>query len=189
MHLPIYPFLLVMCFRTALTTALPQQNFYSGQNSQDIFAPYSNIPQDKWPRYQGQLVDPQCILTNLGKEDRKREWPTIPQPVYPLPESCPAWQQDTETETEREDRELCGDGFEPRCCVGKAYGFGLGTVRTPCYQCTPETHFQFYSFRPSGASALNKPSSRLIAHDFSAKLCRHDCSTLQNSLQGRNLLL
>lgn len=169
MHLQIYPFLLVVYFRTALTTALPQQNFDSGQNSQDTFAQYSNIPQNIWPRYHGQLVDPQCILTNLGKGHRKRETPRAPRPAYPGPGYCPAWQKDTETESDRENRELCGDGFEPRCCVGEAYGFGLGTVNSPCYQCTPETHFQLYSFRPSGASALNQASSRLIAHDFSAK--------------------
>lgn len=169
MHLQIYPLLLVVGFRTALTTALPQQTFDSGQNSRDIFAPYSEIPQDKWPRYKGQLVDPKCILNNLGKEHRKREWPRIPQPVYPSSGYCPAWQKETETETDREDRELCGDGFEPRCCVGKAMGFGRGTIHSPCYQCTPKPHFQLYSFRPSGASVLNKPSSRLIAHDFSAK--------------------
>lgn len=170
MHLQIYPLLLVVGFRTALTTALPQQTFDSGQKSQDMYAPYSNIPQDKWPRYKGQLVDPKCILNILSKEHRKREWPKIPQPVYPSPEFCPAWQKkDTETETDREDRELCADGFEPKCCVGKGFGFGLGTAHSPCHQCMPETHFQLYSFRPSRASALNKPSSRLITHNFSAE--------------------
>lgn len=189
MHLKIFPLLLVACFRTALITALPQQTFNSGQNSQDIYAPYRNIPQDKWPRYKGQLVDPTCILTNLGKEHRKREWPVIPQPAYPSSGYCPAWQQNTETKTDSEDRDLCGDGFEPRCCVGNAFGFGLGTVNTPCYQCTPETHFQLYSFRPSGASELSKPSSQLTAHVSYAKRFRHDCSTLQKSVQGPNLLL
>ncbi|MCJ1346148.1 hypothetical protein MMC31_004362, partial [Peltigera leucophlebia] len=137
MRLPIYPLILGVCFGTALTAALPKQTPNPGQNSQNGFDLYNNIPQDKWPTFKGQLVDPQCILRNLGKKHQKREWPSIPQPVYPMPGgSCPAWQQNTETETEtdREDRELCGDGFEPRCCVGKAFGFGLGTIRQPCYQ-------------------------------------------------------
>lgn len=148
MHIKIYPLILVVCSGTALS----QQLFDSGQNLQDNFDPYSKIPQDIWPRYKGQLVDPRCIITNLGKKHQKREWPRLPQPEYPVPGFCPAWQQNTETETDHEDRNLCGEGFEPRCCAGKAFGFGLGTVRSPCYQCTPDNCFQLYSFRPSGAS-------------------------------------
>lgn len=151
MHLQIYALILVLCCSgTALTTALPQQSFNSGQNPEDIFSAYSSIPQDKWPRYKGQVIDPRCILNNLGKKHHKREWPRIPQPVYPSG-YCPAWQQQTETETDREDRELCGDGFEPRCCAGEATGFGLGTMRSPCYQCT-------YAGQPFSIILLSRPS-------------------------------
>lgn len=154
MRLAIYPLILGV-FGTALTTALPQQTPNSDQN---VFNLYDNIPKDKWPKFKGQLVVPQCILNKLGEKHQKREWPRIPQPVYPLPDSCPAWQQqNTETETDREDRELCGEGFEPRCCSGSAYGFGLGTVRDPCYQCTLEI-ITIYFFIPPWAQT-NKPSA------------------------------
>lgn len=144
MHLPVYPLILVVCFGTALTIALPQQAPNSGQNPQDPFYLYSQIPQEKWPRYKGAVIDPQCILTDLRKNHQKREWPIIPKPVYPAPGYCPAWPQntetntETETETDRENRELCGDGFQPRCCTGPEFGFGLGTMNSPCYQCTPD---------------------------------------------------
>lgn len=155
MHLHIYPLILVVCFWTAVTTALPQQTFNSGQNNQDIFSQYSEIPQDKWPRYQGRVVDPTCILTNLGKKHQKRELPTKPPPAYPSSGYCPAWKENTETDLDHENRELCGEGYEPRCCVGKSFGFGFGTVHTPCYQCTPNIHFQLYSFRPSAGGTIS----------------------------------
>lgn len=140
MPLLIYPLILVVCFGTALTIALPQQTPNSGQNPQDAFNLYGKIPQDKWPTYKGVVIDPQCILTELRKKHQKREWPAIPKPVYPTPGYCPTLPQDTETDTatDREDRELCGEGFEPRCCTGKEFGFGLGTIRSTCYQCTPD---------------------------------------------------
>lgn len=136
MHLLLYPLILAVCFGTALTTA--QQTSNSGQNPQDPYNLYSGIPQEQWPRYKGAVIDPQCILTDLRKNHHKRERPANSKHDNPAPGYCPAWPQETETETEtdREDRELCGDGFEPRCCTGTAFGFGLGTIISPCYQCT-----------------------------------------------------